>query len=63
MPCANSKYVRKSERAKWKTNDMDEAIKMVQSRDLSLREAGEQFRLPKNNLARRVTGKQNCYYR
>ena len=36
---------------------MDEAIKMVHSRDLSLREASEHFRLPKSTLARRVTGK------
>ena len=64
MPRANSKYVQKSERGKWKTNDKDEAIKMVQSRDLSLREASEQFRLLKSTLARRVTGKnKNCYWR
>ena len=49
MPCANSKYVRKSERGKWKTDDMDEAIKMVQSRDPLIREASEQFRAPKSN--------------
>ena len=36
---------------------MNEAIKMVQSRDLLLRETSEQFRLPKSTLARRVTGK------
>ena len=36
---------------------MDEAIKMLQSRDLLLREANEQFRLQKNTLARGVTEK------
>ena len=49
--------VRKSERGKWKTNDIDEAIKMNQFRDLSLREASEQFRLLKSTLARRVRGR------
>ena len=36
---------------------MDEGIKMLQSRDLLQREASEQFRFPKNTLARGVTGK------
>ena len=36
---------------------MDEAIKILQSRDPLLREASEQFRLTKRTLARRVTGK------
>ena len=58
MPYADSKYVRKSERGKLKTDDMNEAIKMRQSRDLLLREASEQFRLPKSTLARRVTEKK-----
>ena len=57
MLYANSKYVRKSERRKWKTDDMDEDIKLLQSRDLLLHETSEQFRFPKSTLARRFTGK------
>ena len=57
MPYSNSKYIRKSETGKWKTDDMDEAIKMAQFRNLSLREASEQFRVPKSRLVRGVTGK------
>jgi len=50
-------YVRTSQRGSWEESNMEEALRQVLNKDLSLREAATAYNVPKSTLARRAIGK------
>ena len=50
-------YKRISHRGSWLTENMEEAIMKVKSRELTLREASTTYGIPRATLGRRVLGK------
>lgn len=57
MSLTNPYYRRKTDRGKWSAQDMLEAAQKVRDKELSLRQAAEQYNVPKSTLERRVTNK------
>lgn len=53
----NRYYKRKSDRGKWSVQDMKEAVMKVRNTELSVRQAAEQYNVPKSTLQRRVAMK------
>jgi len=51
-------YVRTSQRGSWEESNMEEALRQVLNKDLSLREAATAYNVPKSTLARRAIGKK-----
>ncbi|XP_025154458.1 tigger transposable element-derived protein 6-like [Harpegnathos saltator] len=54
MSQTDRNYKRKTDRGKWSVQDMLEAIQKVRDNELSVRQAAEQYNIPKNTLQRRV---------
>ncbi|KAJ8957511.1 hypothetical protein NQ318_020545 [Aromia moschata] len=57
MPKIDRYYKRKTDRGKWSAQDMTEAIRKIRNNELSVRQAAEQYNVPKSTLQRRVTNK------
>lgn len=54
MSQTDRNYKRKTDRGKWSVQDMLEAIQKVRNNELSVRQAAEQYNVPKSTLQRRV---------
>lgn len=57
MSKRDSYYKRKTDRGKWSVQDMKMAIEKVRNGELSIRDAGDQYNVPKSTLQRRVANK------